>query len=260
MKKSIICLSLLLSMLCLLPGAANAEDARTLDDLKGKRIGVLKGSVFEEITRQCVENPIVIYYNSTSDQSRALADGAIDGFAADLPVARALSREVGGLTYLADMLTKESYAFAFAQTSEGETLRDQFNEFLAKIKADGTLSRLDEIWSGDDESAKTIIDTKELTGENGSIRYAADCTLPPFCYARDGEIIGYEIDIITRFCREHGYGLEYKVMDFADVIPSLVAGESDMAGACIVVTKKRAMSVHFSDDTYTGGVVMMTRR
>lgn len=264
MKKRGLCLALLAMLLCVLTSgdafAADASATPTIAELKGKNIGVLTGSVFDGMTQECVDEPTLMYFNSMTDQSQALIVGKIDGFLVDLPVAKSLSREVAELTYLPDMIVSENYAFALPKTDEGEALRSQLNLFLKGLKADGTLSQLDDKWSGADESVKTIPDPDALTAENGVIRFAVDCTVAPFCYMRDGEIVGYEMDVILRFCESQGYGLEYQVMDFGAIIPSLISGKSDLAGSCITVTEERAQSIHFSETIYDGGIVMMVRK
>ena len=264
MKKKGLRLVWLAMLLCVLTVggafAANASETPTIAQLKGKNVGVLTGSVFDGITQEYVEAPTLLYFNSMTDQSQALIVGKIDGFLVDLPVAKSLSREVAELTYLPDVLVSENYAFALPQTSEGKALQSQLDQFLEELKADGTLSRLDEKWSGTDESAKTVPSPDDLTAKNGVIRFAVDCTVAPFCYMRDGEIVGYETDIMTRFCERYGYGLEYQVMDFGAIIPSLISGKSDLAGSCITVTAERAQTIHFSETIYDGGIVMMVRQ
>ena len=123
---------------------------------------------------------------------------------------------------------------------------------------DGTLQKIDDRWFGTDEKAKVLPDVK-LTGENGTIRFATVATSAPFSYLKDGEIVGYDIEIVLRICGELGYGLEITDMDFGGMIPGITAGKYDMAGACITVTEERKQSVLFSDADYTGGIVALVR-
>ena len=74
---------------------------------------------------------------------------------------------------------------------------------------------------------------------------------------KDGQIVGYDIDILCRFCEKYGYGLEISDADFAAIIPALVTGKADLVACCITVTEERADSVYFSDANYEGGVVVM---
>ena len=155
------------------------------------------------------------------------------------------------------MLFRSDYAIAFPKTAEGGHLRDQLNAFMAELEADGTLAQIDDIWFGPDDSKK-VIDLSGLTGENGVLQLATNTENPPFSYLYEGQIVGYEIDIVVRFCRAYGYGLELHNMDFSALIPGL--GERyDLAASCIAVTEERSESVFFSDPVYSGGTVMMVR-
>ncbi len=104
------------------------------------------------------------------------------------------------------MLVEESYAAAFSKTERGAALRDEYNEFLEQIRADGTLEEIDGIWLGADESKKAVEDWTSFPAENGVIHMAVKTDIVPFCYILNGQIVGYDVDIMARFCKAYGYG------------------------------------------------------
>lgn len=223
----------------------------------GTRLGILTGSVFDALTQEAFPDAELAYYNNIPDMAYSVTTGQLDAFMVDEPVARYMELEYPAVTHIPELLSETDYAIAFPKTEAGARLRDQMNEFMAALESDGTLAEIDEIWFGSDESKK-VIDLSGLTGESGVLQLATNTENPPFSYLYDGEIVGYEIDIVARFCAAHGYGLEIHNMDFAALIPGL--GERyDLAASCIAVTEERAESVHFSDPGYSGGTVMMVR-
>ena len=60
-------------------------------------------------------------------------------------------------------------------------------------------------------------------------------------------MVGIEIDIAARFCREYGYRLEVQLMDFSGIIPSVQMGKCDLGCSGITITEERAESVGFSE-------------
>ena len=239
--------------------AGSARGYQSSEELSepGTRLGILTGSVFDALTQEAFPEAELAYYNNIPDMAYSVTLGQLDAFMVDEPVARYMELEYPAVTHIPDLLSQTDYAIAFPKTAEGGHLRDQLNAFMAELEADGTLAQIDDIWFGSDDSRK-VIDLSGLTGENGVLQLATNTENPPFSYLYEGQIVGYEIDIVVRFCRAYGYGLELHNMDFSALIPGL--GERyDLAASCIAVTAERSESVYFSDPVYSGGTVMMVR-
>ena len=194
----LFCAIWLLSILCMLLSgchAAESESITSIRQLDGKTIGVMTGSSLDVHTDNLIRNADKQYYDRVPDLALALEQGKITGFLIDEPIARLLCQENQAVTYLPDILVEESYAAAFSGTERGAALRDEYNEYLAKIRADGTLEEIDEIWLGADESKKVVEDWTSFPAENGVIRMAVKTDVAPFCYIKDDRIVGYDIDI-----------------------------------------------------------------
>ena len=97
------------------------------------------------------------------------------------------------------------------------------------------------------------VDYESLPAVNGVIRMATTSTSPPFTYVEDNRTIGYDIDVVSRFCEEYGYGLEISSMAFDGLIPAVSSGKCDLGGAAIVITDERKESVEFSDGYFDSG-------
>lgn len=224
-------------------------------DYDGKRIGVLTGTLMEDIASENFPNSEYLYFNSYPDLSTALLAGKIDAFLSDEPNIKMIHYEQPELDYIRDKITHQDVSFAFRKDDEKEAaLCEEFNDFLNEIRTNGTLEEIDEIWMGTDEEKKQV-DMSDLTGENGTVKVVTTATDMPWSYIKDGKIVGYDIDIVVRFCRERGYALELDDVDFSGRIPSVQSGKYDFCTG-MNVTDERKEQVLFSAPTYQSGVVL----
>ena len=102
-----------------------------------------------------------------------------------------------------------------------------------------------------------MTDYENLPDINGVINFATDPETPPFTYIRDNKAVGYDIEIIARFCKEYGYKLKVENIDFGGLLASVASGKSDLAGGAITITNERAQQANFSEPIYKGGNVLI---
>ena len=236
---------------------ANTQTASEVrwQDYNGKRIGVLVGPLMEDAAAEFFPDSEYLLFNSYPDCAAALLAGKIDGFLGDEPGMISMHAENPAIDYIHESLTENNYAFAFRKEDpESAALCAELDAFLAKSWADGTMEELGEIWLGVDESRKDV-DMSGLTGENGTVRVVTTSTDMPWSYIRDGKNVGYDIDLVVRFCREGGYALELGDVDFAGRIPAVQSGKYDFT-TDMNVTPEREEQVLFSDPTAHGGIVL----
>lgn len=236
----------------------NIEDM-PLSELADKRLGVMTGSLYEKFLMERYPNAPLSYFNSQPDMAAALSSEKIDGFCVPELTAKSFAAADPSLTYLKEPFTQLDYAFAFPKDPSSEGLCNELNEFLSEIRASGEYDEMKEIWFGDDESKKNI-DMSDLTGEKGTLKFATTGTFEPFSYVKDGETVGFEVDIAVRFCRKYGYGLDISLMDFGAIIPGLTSQKYDMSACNITITEERAQSIRFSDPDYTANAVVMVHK
>ena len=224
----------------------------------GKKIGVLVGPLMEDAAAKFFPDSEYLLFDSYPDCVSALQTGKIDGFLGDEPGMISLHAETPEIDYIRESLTENNYAFAFRKDDpESAALCRELDEFLAKSWEDGTMEELETIWLGNDE-AKKVVDTSGLTGENGTVRVVTTSTDMPWSYIKDGKNVGYDIDLVVRFCRERGYALELGDMDFAGRIPAVQAGKYDFS-TDMNVTSEREEQVLFSSPTAHGGIVLAVK-
>ena len=225
-----------------------------LADLNGKSIGVQTGTSFDEMVAEVLPDSKIEYYNTKADEVAALTGHKIDAFVVDEAVAQILMREYDQVTYLPDYLDYFESAPVFAKSAKGEALRDQFNAFLEGLP-EGTLDELEAKWFGEDESAKTMPDIAGFSAENGTLKVATESGYAPFEYVRDGEVVGYDMELSAMFCEAYGYGMEIVDMNFDAILPAVQTGKCDFAAAGLNVTPERQEIVLFSNPNFTGGTV-----
>ncbi len=262
---AIIVLSLLLSF------KANAADSATDDDTTttqedasgslswrdyiGKRIGVITGTPLEQIALDYFEDSEILYYDSYPDLSAALLSGYIDAYLGDKPGLQMVCAEQPQIGFIDEAIESNEYCFAFKKDDEkSKDLCEEFNEFLDRIKSDGTFDEIADIWFGTDEDKK-VVDMSDLRDINGTIKVVTTSTDMPFSYIKDGQNVGYDIDIVVRFCREAGYDLELMDVDFNGRIPAVKSGKCDFS-TDMNATDERREEVLFSDETCSGDIVL----
>ena len=239
------------------PPETETERYSSLADFSDKRIGACTGTIQGAAVERELPDAEVSYYNTHTDCLAALRQGKIDGFADSDIVIRYLMIDNSDLTYLEDYLTEPVEVGAiFSKTEKGDRIRGEFNEYLKKIKENGTLEELDGIWYGQDAGLKKVKDPSKLSAENGVLRLATDTSLPPVSYVGENQVIGFDIDIATRFCDEYGYGLEIVDTSFPSIVNAVATENCDFGIGGIGITEERAESVNFSDTMYSGNSVI----
>ena len=232
----------------------SAENLRW-QDYNGKRIGILTGPLMEGVAAEYFPNSEILIFNSYPDCIAALQAGKIDAYLGDEPGLKSIHAEQPEIDYIHDRITQNSYSFAFRKNDpKSAALCGELNDFLARSMENGTMQELDDIWFGVDEERKAV-DMSGLTGENGTIRVVTTSTDMPFSYIKDGKNVGYDIDLVVRFCRDRGYALELGDVDFAGRIPAVESGKYDFT-TDMNVTPEREEQVLFSDPTSYGGIVL----
>lgn len=236
----------------------NAEYKLTYEDYNGKNIGILTGTNMEQESFKRFPDSRFFYYDGYPNMNAALENGIIDAYLGDEPAMKSIHAAQPQIDYLKERLTNNEYSFAFRKDDPAEKkLRDEFNDFLAKIKEDGTYAEIDSIWFGNDESKK-VVDYSGLTGVNGTIRVVTTSTDEPFSYIKDGKHVGYDIDVAVRFARSAGYAIEIGDVDFQARIPAIDSGKYDFT-TTMNVTPEREEAVLFSDPVSEGGIVVAVR-
>lgn len=151
-------------------------------------------------------------------------------------------------------LSEESYAFAVSQ-GDAELLA-KVNEYLAKIKADGTFDGICDKYFGNGEPTK--IASAELDTTKDQLVVATSTGFEPFEMVDDkGMYYGIDLEIAAGLAEFLGKELVIQDMKFESVVTSVQNGQCDIAMAGLTITPARQAVVTFSDSYYNAAQVLI---
>ncbi|MGE7665194.1 transporter substrate-binding domain-containing protein [Ureibacillus composti] len=84
-------------------------------------------------------------------------------------------------------------------------------------------------------------------------------TYPPFDSEVNGELTGFDIELIKKIGEVEGFDVEFSTMQFDGLIPALKAGQVDVVVGALSITDKRLESVSFSNAYYKSGLSILTK-
>jgi ABC-type amino acid transport substrate-binding protein len=70
---------------------------------------------------------------------------------------------------------------------------------------------------------------------------------PPFEYVENGEILGFDVDLVTAIAERAGFEFELVNTRWDGIFTALAAGEFDMVASAATITPEREEQVDFSD-------------
>ena len=231
---------------------------KTLTDFENATIGVMTGTVYDDFAKERFPNAKREYYNMISDMIVAVEQGKIDGYLSESTYVTAAIWEGAKIQSIDEAIDHTQAAYIFQKSEQSALLREQLNSFIRAAKENGTLDELAEKWFGKTEPTGKL-DFNSLTGENGTIRIAVAPDLKPISYIKDGELTGYEMEILLLFAKEYGYKLDLSYMTFDAILPGVTTGKYDIGTGAVTITEERAQSLDFSESHLTVDVVMVVK-
>lgn len=233
---------------------------QALPDLVGKRVGFLKGGMFQSVL-ESVQPGIAEYkpYNYTQLMVQALRKGKIDAVLEDEPIAQLWSAYYPEELHLAFTYADDYYSFA---TRKGDPLNARISEVIQQLEASGELEQFKAKWCKSIDQNRHLTKwnhKKDYDGSAGVIRYATDPSQVPMAYQAYNELMGMDIEVLNRVAYELNMKVEYTKLDFAGLLDALQDGKADLVGGCLSVTPERQQKVDFVHPYYKGGMAVLTR-
>lgn len=233
---------------------SSITEIRDFSQLYGKRLGILSGTTMDRIASDNFPSSKPVYFNTFSDLPIALESGKIDAFLIEEPQARILVKQRPKLRILPKKLTSDEYAFLFSLKEK--ELCNAFSEQIRALRADGTLAALDKKWFSGDPAIQTM--PPPLTDPpKGTLRFATIPQLEPFTFLRNGQVVGYDIEVAQRIASNLGYALEPVIMDWNGYLDAVASGKVRFGVACTTITEERKQRMLFSEPNYKGGVAVV---
>ena len=143
-------------------------------------------------------------------------------------------------------LTNEEYAFGVDKNQP--ELLEKTNEFIAKIKSDGTLDEICKKYFSDGEPE--AVKSATLDTSKDQLVVATNAAFEPFEYTKGEDYYGIDMEIAKLLADELGKELVIQNMDFDAVCLSVGQHKCDIAIAGLTVNDERKQYVTFSDTYY----------
>ena len=255
--KKIIASIMIGCMLLLTACGTPANTVHSLDDLKGKKIGV-QFKTTGDVYSSDIEEADVKRYNKGADAVLALRKGEVDAVMLDDAPAEVFVKEYGDLKILDEAFADEEYGIA---VSKGNTeLLNMINSALEKLQSAGTIDKIAQAWEkGEVDKTAYEGQTKEKYA-NGILVMATNAEFPPYeSRTAENEIIGIDVDIMKAVCDELDVKLQVEHTSFDSIFASVERGIADVGVAAITITEDRLEKFDFSKPYVSAKQVIIVR-
>jgi len=152
-------------------------------------------------------------------------------------------------------LTEEEYAFGVDKNQP--ELLEKVNEFIAKIKSDGTFDKILNNYFGDGEPQ--LITSAELDESKDQLVVATNAAFEPFEYMVGDKYAGVDMEIAKLLADYLGKELVISNMDFEAVCIAVGQGKADIAMAGLTIKEERKQYVNFSDKYYDAAQMIIVK-
>ena len=107
-------------------------------------------------------------------------------------------------------------------------------------------------------SAESVIETVK---RRGAIKIGLSLFMPWAMRDRNGELIGFEIDVGRKLAEDMGVEAEFVPTAWDGIIPALISGKFDVIISGLSITPQRNLTVNFTQPyAYTGATIVANRR
>ena len=194
-------------------GKSNKEDShtiyRTLEDFNGKTVAIGTGSAQEAIIEKEYPQINLMRLEMPTDMIQALRSNLCEAVVLDGHMLKFYTLRDSELVLSDIVLCEFPIGAGF---TKGSDLKSHFDEFLEKIKADGTYGKIYDNWINNAITAE--LPQIEFDNSKKPIRIATCSTTPPMSFIRNGELVGFEVELAMRFgeyMRRHVFFRNYTV-------------------------------------------------
>ena len=223
------------------------------EDLRGKRVAVLKGDNAEEYLRRAGLGAIVVPLPSFATALRELSRGKHDAVVIQRLLAFRLIQQAGlsNLLAVGPPLKDFTQTFCFAVRKGDGPLLAGLNEGLAIAFADGTFRRLRTKWFADVET---------LGRSKSRIIVGGDSDFPPYEYldAR-GQPAGFNVDLTRAIAKKMGFLVEIRLGTWNKIRAGLKDGDIQVVEG-MFYSAERDRTYSFSPPHSTVQCAIVTRK
>ena len=241
------------------PASAPAVETgllKTVDDIHDKRIGVLLGSIHDAYATKTYPDATILEYQNVSDMLFALNSDKVDVAFMDESSLKEIFSKNPELGVVDPSVFIVPIAAGF--NKENDQLREQFNAFLLEIRSNGIYKDMVDRWM---EKGLSEMPEIKTPAKNGTLKpgIVSDLGLP-FTVIKDGQLIGFDIELSKRFAASVGKGYEPVDLPFASMLASVSTNKIDVINSSLMITEERKKQIDFSDPYYESGVSVIAKK
>ncbi|MEF8852679.1 MAG: basic amino acid ABC transporter substrate-binding protein [Haloarculaceae archaeon] len=97
-------------------------------------------------------------------------------------------------------------------------------------------------------------------GSDDTITPGTASGFPPFEFTREGELVGFDVELAEAAIEEAGYEVgEWVDIEFDSLIPSLTDGDLDLIAAAMTINDERDQTIDFSDPYWASNQAVLVR-
>lgn len=240
-----------------LAGCAASEDKtvyQSVEDIRTARIGLVLGTTHDAYVAANFKDAQIIRMESEPDMFIAIQKDKCDVLFADFTSFIYAQNEYPNLIEVESDFPPDFYGMGFNKNNTA--LRDSFNDFLRGIKETGVYDQIYDRWiiNGMESEMPKI----DIPLDGAALRVAIPGTQYPFSFYKEQELVGFDIEIISRFAAATGRPIEFQSISFGSLIASVQAGKADVISAAMSITEERSRNIAFSDPYFETRTVVAT--
>lgn len=208
-------------------------------------IGVITGSSSEGLVPKFLPNANLKQFSEVNEMILALEQKKIDaGAYSRPPLETALKEHPDKLKILDEPVAYTNMHLIISPATQISKLAEQVDEFLIKMKSDGTIDKMQQYWIVEKNTAMPNI--PEPKNPSQILTVGTSGTIPPHNFYVGDELSGFDIELIKRFAYEYNYKLEFRVEPLVSQLADAEFGKIDMLGGIMSYTEERAEKVRFT--------------
>lgn len=238
------------------PAVITRRKLKTVDDISDKTIGVLLGSVYDTYATRTHPKAKVLQYQTVSDLLIALNSGKIDVTYFDQVSVPEVLKANPDLGTLAKDIFSVPMGAGFNR--DNDTLREQFNAFMKEIRSNGVYQDMVTRWMERGIMDMPVIESAKT---NGVLRAGVVNDLGmPFGMVHEGRLIGFDIELSSRFAAYLGREYVPVPLQFGSLIASISTNKIDIITASMFITEERSKMIDFGDPYFESAVSLIARK
>jgi polar amino acid transport system substrate-binding protein len=238
--------------------AGSNKPITTLQEIDGKRIGVLSGSAGDMAARKHFPHSSFQVMINSADIALAVKNGKTDAFVYDKSVLQNMVEKNPDLVILDEPVDKLEVAAAIKK--ENSALLSMINSALLSLKKEGALDRLRKKWVDSKYAATPLLPMINRHPKNGVLKMGTCANLEPFSFQSNGKLTGMDVELSQLIGKRLGKEIKIIDMNFEALIPALQSGKIDFALSNFNVTEERKKLVLFSLPYIENDISALVRR